>query len=525
MVNITSLNTTSGIVLSIKSVLPTIFNNRTISAISNFVETVATVFKINIDQLNEFFNNTFIATSSGIVLNNLIHDLSGMSPYDGESDNDFRNRYYDWCYHYKATRESISGIVFDVIGEEADQIYSLSDRNAFWQEKNNPTRTYQNKYFYDDVGKNRVFWNTDSQEKDFIGYIYLREKPSDTILSKLIDTIEQVKGQGTKIYILYPPSNDTIFEHKIENMYPSFLQNTSRLLNINNMSLINLPTQFNNARFYHTLSSSGSVTIQDQTAFNNDFIISNLPSSIDWKYSNIGKGFYLNFANDNLTNIATAETATSSSNTYNTPFYAYNGKAISGSGDTVSITNNLMGYHEAYTKLTLKCQFINQVSLGANEIRFLFSRSIVGWGAEDGTEFHAYLITDGASNQYINVIFRNSQDYNGKYINFYKQINFVVDTLYSFIFSVDFTNKYITMVFNDIDYSSSYNIDTNTSFSAFNQVKANLYYPIYKTDTGIGMNTFTSTQTWKGLIYRPYVNFNEYITPSQALAENAKFGF
>ena len=513
MVNITSLNTTSGIVLSIKSVLPTIFNNRTISAISNFVETVATVFKINIDQLNEFFNNTFIATSSGVVLHGLIHDLSGISPYDGESDSDFRNRYYDWCYHYNATRESISGIVFNVIGEEADRIYSLSDRNAFWQEKNNPIRTYQNKYFYDDVGKNRVFWNTDSQEKDFIGYIYLREKPSDTILSKLIDTIEQVKGQGTKIYILYPPSNDTIFEHKVESMYPSFLQNTSRLLNINNMSLMNLPSQFNDARFYHILNSSGSVTIQDQTTFNNDFVISNLPSSIDWNYSTIGKGFYLNFASNDGTNV-TSETASNLPTVYNTPFYTYNGGVLDGNtAQGINITDTLHSTNEEYTKITIKIQ------CKANS--FANWRALINKGYQSGSSFEFRLL----QNQNIILLqLWNILDYGANECNFVftSPTNFDTSTIYSIIVSLDLITKEKTFVVNGIDQISNCSFGGSLSFASLNKLRANVGaerpYEIGKTDNYPGWN-------YNGLIWRPYVSTSEYITPSQAIAEMTKFGF
>lgn len=512
MVNITSLNATSGIVLSIKSVLPTIFNNRTISAISNFVETVATVFKINIDQLNEFFNNTFIATSSGVVLHGLIKDLSGMSPYDGESDSDFRNRYYDWCYHYNATSESISGIVFDVIGEEADRIYSLSDRNAFWQEKNNPTRTYQKKYFYDDIGKNRVFWNTDSQEKGFIGYIYLREKPSDTVLSKLIDTIEQVKGQGTKIYILYPPSNDIIFEHKVESMHPSFLQNTSRLLNVNNMSLLNLPTQFNDARFYHILNSSGSVTIQDQTTFNNDFVISDLSSSIDWNYSNIGKGFYLNFASEDGANV-TSETATNLPS-FITPYYTYKGAYFDGnSAQGINITDTLHSSNEEYTKLTIKIQ------CKANS--FASWRALINKGYYSPNTFEFRLLQN---QNMILLQLWNYLDYGGNECNFAftSPTNFDTLTTYNIIVSLNLNTKEKTFVVNGVDQISNCTFSGSLPFASLNKLRANVgaerKYEIGKTDNYSGWN-------YNGIIYRPYVSTSEFITTSQAIAEMVRFGF
>lgn len=233
--------------------------------------------------------------------------------------------------------------------------------------------------------------------------------------------------------------------------------------------------------------------------------------SIDWDYSGIGKGFYLNFANDDLANIATSETATSVSSTFSNPFFTYNSKEINSINDYVEVIDSLHSTNEIYTKITIKqqCKIDN----------FSSYRTLQSKGYGVGTLEYRLLFLDANTLQ---MVIYNSSDYGGDDTYFNVSHSFNTSTIYSIIFSVDLATKDITFVINGTDLTSSITYGGTRSFANWNQLRANIGgarpYDIAVTDL---------YDPWglRGKIWRPYVSTSEYITPSEALAENAKFGF
>lgn len=252
-----------------------------------------------------------------------------------------------------------------------------------------------------------------------------------------------------------------------------------------------------------------------------------ISTQIDWDYTVDDNGFYLNFANSDLTNIMNAETATSGRQNFTSDkFCGRKGIILSDNVDEINVTNSLMDWREVIKTLTLKIQFTIDPShdFPSNHQRKLIHRGFGYYG--EYWEFSMYIVTDSSANKYINILFKNAYDYYYTvFINFYKQINFLLDTIYSLIFAVDFENKLLTLVCNSDDYSSSVLVDpSGVDFASFNQFRANMYYPIFKTNTSIG-NGQDASDFWKGIIYRPEVIFHAFTLASDAIIENARFGF
>lgn len=241
----------------------------------------------------------------------------------------------------------------------------------------------------------------------------------------------------------------------------------------------------------------------------------------DWDYTGLTKGFYLNFANSDLTNIATSETATGGSGTYGNAFYTYNGLSFNGTNNFISVTNNLMSHNEIYTQITFKIQFKMNSNLSTNQIKRLITASI--WNTGLYLDYTIYLRNVSGVN-YLEFASINNIDYG--YPNFAiisKDYNFVSNTNYSIILSLDIVTKNVTLIINNQDYSSS--VSKNSNFtSVFNRFRVNQDNYI-KTDVIIGKDAEANQQYFDGIIWRPFVQYNKYITPTEAQAEQAKFGF
>ena len=116
MAQITTLDSVSKLLKYVTITLPPFVTKNEDSYIRQFLSSILEVFKINIDQLNQMFNNTFISQAEDGDLEKLILDVSDVTRKDGESDKDYRNRFYKYVYQYNATTNSIKEIVYDSLG-------------------------------------------------------------------------------------------------------------------------------------------------------------------------------------------------------------------------------------------------------------------------------------------------------------------------------------------------------------------------------------------------------------------------
>lgn len=207
-------NTEASLVDSIKFYFPHFLNpNKVNSVLRNFITVFAYIFKLNTDQLNQMFVNTFIQEAEGDILTDLIMDISGIKRKNDETDEDYRARYIKYCYEYNITNNSVNNIVNDITGQFPSKIVEGNSRGFYWGTPNNQATgsVIDTRYYYNDVGVYTPLWGTEG-EKAWIAYIFLKEIPSQEILNELCDVIERVRMIGTTIYLVLPQVSDIIFE-------------------------------------------------------------------------------------------------------------------------------------------------------------------------------------------------------------------------------------------------------------------------------------------------------------------------
>lgn len=207
MVKVTNQDNNSSLILTMTSILTPDFTKNANSFIRNLFNGIAEVLKINIQQINEKYNDTFILFSEGEALDTAIKDLSNINRKNGESDADYRNRYYKYTFQYNGTKEQFSEAIHDITGEYPIQLLANNTRNFFWGEGDLDVEDQylETSSYYNDSFENAAFWgdsNIDSIN-GFTGYIYLSARPDETTLSELIEVIRLIKGVGTKIYLVF----------------------------------------------------------------------------------------------------------------------------------------------------------------------------------------------------------------------------------------------------------------------------------------------------------------------------------
>lgn len=205
-VQITTNTSLSGIVTSIKAVLPPFFTKTTGTVLHNLLEGIGTLFKLNIEQINQKYNDTFIAHATGSVLDDLITDISKIHRKDSESDDDYRNRHYKYLFDYNITKGSIIEQVYDITGEEPTLVVNLLDRTAYWGEENLPVsgQITGTASFYDVEGSYSSLWGGSVDDSAFKAYVYLRQRPTPEVLSDLKYVINRNRIEGGKIYLVFP---------------------------------------------------------------------------------------------------------------------------------------------------------------------------------------------------------------------------------------------------------------------------------------------------------------------------------
>jgi len=222
--NFTLQDITKRIMLS----LPSRFIRDEQSNVYKFFESIADVFKIDTDKIDELILQTNLETASGAYLDQYISGLAGFgrlnSNYqamleteddfdiiaeDGsrlylpdyqtgiqEDDIQYRERFQSVIYDYNSTRVGLRQIVVDFAYEYPTDMYAGSKRGAYYS-----IETIHAKNFFNDPSTGRYGAGGDVA---FIGYIELTRKPSDDVLEILCNHLTAVKAWGIKLYLKYP---------------------------------------------------------------------------------------------------------------------------------------------------------------------------------------------------------------------------------------------------------------------------------------------------------------------------------
>lgn len=214
-ISLTNNNETS-LLKSVSLLFPYFLDTKKVgSVINNFLATIAYIFNINTTQLNEMFTRTFIMEAEGDDLTALITDLTGIKRKNGETDADYRTRYFKYTYQYNITEEQVNNIVKDITTEFPIKIRQGTDRGFYWGTPDNerPVGVIDTRTYYNDVDEHISYWSgSDDNSLAWTAYIYLKTEPTADQLDELITVIESVRMRGTTIYLVLPKPNDTIFE-------------------------------------------------------------------------------------------------------------------------------------------------------------------------------------------------------------------------------------------------------------------------------------------------------------------------
>ena len=203
MGNLNNIDSASGIVQLVQLHLPPIFSTQTSSLVYKFFLGVAQIFKINLDYLEELYSKTKVYLASGSALNEVITDMVNIFRQDGESDEDYIDRYIKRVYRYNSTVDSLKDQVYDITGIYPDKMYELNTRSSYWGKANvqNDNAIHS---FYDNSADNASFWGSGNRNGAFKGYIILSERPTSGMLIELRNLINSNRLTGTKIYLKYP---------------------------------------------------------------------------------------------------------------------------------------------------------------------------------------------------------------------------------------------------------------------------------------------------------------------------------
>ena len=186
----------SDILNRIYLVLPSKFSRETGTELYALLYGLGEALKINTDQIDELVIDTNLATATGAYLDAYITDLIDLGRKEGESDDDYRNRFYYNTFVYNCSKDGIKAISINVVGNEPYGMFTDSRRGAY----------LDSRYYYDDDMYMSEYGDSDSSA--FIAYIEFGRKPRAEIFDELCKTIAATKAAGIKIYLKYPVDND-----------------------------------------------------------------------------------------------------------------------------------------------------------------------------------------------------------------------------------------------------------------------------------------------------------------------------
>jgi len=222
--NFTLQDITKRIMLS----LPSRFTRDEQSNVYKFFESIADVFKIDTDKIDELITQTNLETASGAYLDQYISGLAGFgrlnSNYqamleteddfdiiaeDGtrlylpdyqegvpEDDIQYRERFNSVIYDYNSTRVGLRQIVVDFTYEYPVDMYAGSKRGAYYS-----IETIHAKNYFNDPSTGRYGAGGDVA---FIGYIELTRRPNQELIDVLCSHLTAAKALGIKLYLKYP---------------------------------------------------------------------------------------------------------------------------------------------------------------------------------------------------------------------------------------------------------------------------------------------------------------------------------
>lgn len=168
--------------------LPANVNKDETKNIFKMIRSLAEVFGINTDGIDELFLQTNLHTATGQFLDDYINDLSDIGRKVGESDDTYRSRFYKNVFVYNGTRDGMKQIVYDVLG---DYPVALNDksRGAF----------YDSGEYYNSGDGGALYGGTDGQP--YVGYIILPYRPTALQLEEICALVNIHKALGLVIYI------------------------------------------------------------------------------------------------------------------------------------------------------------------------------------------------------------------------------------------------------------------------------------------------------------------------------------
>lgn len=191
------------------------FTRESVTTLYSVLSGFADILVLPQDLMDFVWTNTHIASATGTYLDDLIQPYTGFRRKSGESDNDYRERYYDFVFNYNISPSGVAQIVADYLGYIGTQREISFEDVAYF----GPTG-----YFTNDP--ETLLGAEDPEE--FVGYIIFSSEPDLTLLPDLAEALDHVRMSGTKIYLLWPSYGVRIYS-AFERMYFSddLVQNIS----------------------------------------------------------------------------------------------------------------------------------------------------------------------------------------------------------------------------------------------------------------------------------------------------------
>lgn len=170
--------------------LPANFAKDNSSNIWKLLRSMAEIFHIVTEGLDELYKQTNIETASGEYLDEYVRELTNIGRDDSETDDDLLVRYYRNVFTYNGTRDGMRQIVYDIMGSYPTALVD-----------NQPGGFSDALFYFNDIAGGSS-WGNDSGQP-FVGYIFLKYAPSEEQLDKLCNLINIHKALGVKIYLKY----------------------------------------------------------------------------------------------------------------------------------------------------------------------------------------------------------------------------------------------------------------------------------------------------------------------------------
>jgi hypothetical protein len=220
--------TLSDITKRIMLTLPARFTREEQSNVYKFFDSIADVFKLDTDKIDELITQTNLETASGAYLDQYISGLAGFGRLnssfqsiletedefdiideDGsrlylpdynegleEDDNQYRDRYNSVLFDYNSTRQGLRQVIVDFTYEYPVDMYAGAKRGAYYS-----IETLHAKNYFNDPSTGRYGAGGDVA---FIGYIELTRRPQEELIDILCKHLTDAKAWGIKLYLKYP---------------------------------------------------------------------------------------------------------------------------------------------------------------------------------------------------------------------------------------------------------------------------------------------------------------------------------